>query len=490
LALPLRGREIGDDWKTEISIITQQLQVKNNEIEFLKESNELLKQRVTDLEKKMNDFQHDATRLFVEQTTDDQVTHINFNLNNKTIEERIETLEEKSKLNIRRSCYEYSTYGLTTSGIYQIDPDGELIGSEPINVYCNLTDGSTQLLHDKDFVVEIEPCPEPECYNLAINYAAPDDQIEALKSISDDCYQEISFDCFQAALSSYGDPIGFWQDKMGDKQIYYVGANYNNHICSCGLDDSCSESEHGLVCNCDAAQIPTTQRDSGLITNMTALPIKGFIYGEMAFPSQYAAIQVGRMICNGMKHIEAAHLMDSCSNLKTNGVTKSANYVLNNDEVAFCDMSAPISDPSIQKHIGNLHYTDDDIPDYKFVAIRDDGNYLPTGRISFDKEMVDSQDVFNVNEGKFLAPIDGTYEFQFSGYAHGTDTDVRIYLNGVYKRCFFDGDYDGSSRQISFYHSLKLQQNDEIYLDNYYPSTFYADSDHVMTFEGNIISSG
>merc|ERR1711962_733870 len=135
-------------------------------------------------------------------------------------------------------------------------------------------------------------------------------------------------------------------DRMGDRQIYYVGENYDHHICSCGLDDSCSESQHGFVCNCDAAQIPATQQDRGFITNVTALPIKGFLYGEMRYESQYAAIQIGRMTCKGMKHIEPDHLMDSCSNLKVNGVTTSADYVLNDNSVAFCNMSEAISDPS------------------------------------------------------------------------------------------------------------------------------------------------
>ena len=51
-------------------------------------------------------------------------------------------------------------------------------------------------------------------------------------------------------------------------------------------------------------------------------------------------------------------LMDSCANLKTTGVTQSGHYVLNDQSVAFCEMSKRIADPDIQRHIGKLWYND------------------------------------------------------------------------------------------------------------------------------------
>ena len=57
------------------------------------------------------------------------------NLNNKTIEERIEKLEELSKIKTLRSCHEYAMYGITASGTYQIDPDGELLGEKSLPVF-------------------------------------------------------------------------------------------------------------------------------------------------------------------------------------------------------------------------------------------------------------------------------------------------------------------------------------------------------------------
>ena len=50
------------------------------------------------------------------------------------IEERLAKLEDLAKIGTLRSCYEYSQYGLKTSGLYMVDPDGGLIGQEPFQV--------------------------------------------------------------------------------------------------------------------------------------------------------------------------------------------------------------------------------------------------------------------------------------------------------------------------------------------------------------------
>ena len=49
-------------------------------------------------------------------------------------EERLAKLEDLAKIGTLRSCFEYSQYGLKSSGSYMIDPDGGLIGQEPFQV--------------------------------------------------------------------------------------------------------------------------------------------------------------------------------------------------------------------------------------------------------------------------------------------------------------------------------------------------------------------
>ena len=55
-------------------------------------------------------------------------------IENDNIEDRVTKLEDLAKIVTLRSCFEYSQYGLKTSGSYMIDPDGGLIGQEPFQV--------------------------------------------------------------------------------------------------------------------------------------------------------------------------------------------------------------------------------------------------------------------------------------------------------------------------------------------------------------------
>ena len=275
---------------------------------------------------------------------------------NKTLEERVEYLEELEKVNTLRSCEEYFSYGISRSGLYNIDPDGNLVGMEPIQVFCNFTDKSTEIMHNKEFPVEIDPCSGPFCYRLNISYSAPIEQIRALMEISESCDQQIGFSCFQSALSIGDDPIGVWINRHGGMETYYTGSNHGKHLCTCALDNTCSDPEHGETCNCDASFIPEAQEDLGLITNGSALPVMGFVYGEMKYESQFSAITIGRLICRGKIAVPVNETTDSCSNLKRSGIVQSGNYILNDESVAFCDMEKRIEDIDIQQHVGVLKY--------------------------------------------------------------------------------------------------------------------------------------
>ncbi len=56
-----------------------------------------------------------------------------------TLEERVAHLEELSKIKTLRTCHELAQYGVTTSGWYKLDPDGDLIGNQ-INNQVTLID--------------------------------------------------------------------------------------------------------------------------------------------------------------------------------------------------------------------------------------------------------------------------------------------------------------------------------------------------------------
>ena len=49
-------------------------------------------------------------------------------MQNIDLEERVEKLEQLSKFKTLRTCQELASRGLTLSGLYEVDPDGEGIG--------------------------------------------------------------------------------------------------------------------------------------------------------------------------------------------------------------------------------------------------------------------------------------------------------------------------------------------------------------------------
>ena len=277
----------------------------------------------------------------------------------KSVEERLQHLEELSKIHTLRSCNEYDEYGINTSGTYFIDPDGPLVGIEPFEVHCNFDDHSTEILHDHDGqTVEIDHCTEPHvCFHLELKYPTKMEQMVSLIDLSDTCTQEITFNCFLAPLSVNGEAIGTWVNRNGGNETYFTGSNHGTHICDCGVKKECSDTEHNNVCNCDAAELPIGQVDSGVITDMSALPIIGFNYGDLLeYPDQNAQIYIGRLKCKGKKKLMPEDINDSCKNLKLDGESRSRNYALNDGSLAFCDMTKRITENALERKIGEFQF--------------------------------------------------------------------------------------------------------------------------------------
>jgi len=295
----------------------------------------------------------------------------------------------------------------------------------------------------------------------------------ALKDISQTCTQYIGFDCFLSGLS-----IGTWLNKDGQEEEYFVGSHHGEHLCSCGVENNCSGSDSDFKCNCDNP-IPLLQQDNGTLTDMSALPVTGFLYGEMPYPSQFAAITIGRLRCQGMKDIQPEHIMDSCANLKTFGVSQSGNYVLNDESIAFCDMSRGITDEEIQHHIGGLTYNDVLFWAYSKTHITSTDGY-----IAYDTLQVDNSNNFEKETGTFVAPADGNYAFFFNCYYGDPENGaIAIYLNSGLERRIRSSSDDNSvnDRELTAFWSMELNANDvvrmkeydgSINVDNYYRMSF------------------
>ena len=160
------------------------------------------------------------------------------NVDEKDVEQRLNHLEELSKLTKARTCEELSKYGIQTSGRYTLDPDGDLVGLRPITVYCDFERNVTEILHDSEFTVKIEKCSDgPGCFKYDLTYFASMPQIQAIMDLSESCTQSIDFGCFLAPLEFEGNQLGWWSDKYGNPNYYFNGdysSDASDHTCACG----------------------------------------------------------------------------------------------------------------------------------------------------------------------------------------------------------------------------------------------------------------
>ncbi len=95
---------------------------------------------------------------------------------------------------VPKSCAELRNFGITTSGLYDIDPDGNGMGDRPITVHCDLDSSEvvTEVLHDAEDMIDVKPCEGENCFLHKINYGnAALRQITTLISLSEECYQSI-----------------------------------------------------------------------------------------------------------------------------------------------------------------------------------------------------------------------------------------------------------------------------------------------------------
>ena len=77
------------------------------------------------------------------------------------LEDRVEKLEQLSKYKTLHTCHELASRGVTLSGVYDVDPDGDGIGQPPIQAYCNFrtnTTEITEIFHGKEELLKIDKC--------------------------------------------------------------------------------------------------------------------------------------------------------------------------------------------------------------------------------------------------------------------------------------------------------------------------------------------
>ena len=270
-----------------------------------------------------------------------------------TLEERVEKVEQLTKVGTLRSCEEYAAFGIRASGMYPIDPDGILVGQPPFNVFCRFDENtgqvSTEVIHSySEGLIKIDNCEDPGCYIKNVTYISGDNekiieksQLAALIDLSSECEQSFYYECTLAPLRDEDVDYAFWVGRDGKKNVYFTGSDPTMHACDCHYSEEGCLDEELLknTCNCDSNE-PTPLVDTGLITS-PALPILTIAFGGLRYDIQQASYTIGRLICKGNNQNEVA---TSCKSLKLSGETKSGYYTIKDEmslyaSTVFCDMS-------------------------------------------------------------------------------------------------------------------------------------------------------
>ena len=121
------------------------------------------------------------------------------------------------------------------------------------------------------------------------------------------------------------------------------------------------------------------------------------------------------------------------------------------------------------------------------MAVSNSGDYIPTGRIKFNFEELDTNQCFEPQTGTFKAYEDGLYIFFFNAVVNSALAEVDVYLNGGYVEAIAHNDDAGSygkTRQLTGFWSMNLKANDEVYLHNAYSDSIYISDWNEMYFMG------
>ena len=338
----------------ELSIMKTDLNDLKSQVVYLSSVNQEL------LEYIRNDIVTDNSKIDIPQKTTKPKTKPKnevMSVDDPTLEERVEKVEQLTKVGTLRSCEEYAAFGIRASGMYPIDPDGILVGQPPFNVFCRFDANTGQVLTEvihsySEGLIKIDNCDEPGCYLKNITYISTDNerineriiepsQLEALIDLSLECKQSFYYECTLAPLRTEDVDYAYWVGRDGKKNVYFTGSDASTHACDCYYtEEGCVEEEllHN-TCNCDSNE-PTPLVDSGLITS-SALPMLTIAFGGLRYDIQQASYTIGRLICKGKNENEAA---TSCRSLKLAGETKTGYYSIKKENslyatTVYCDMS-------------------------------------------------------------------------------------------------------------------------------------------------------
>uniref|UniRef100_A0A3Q4FZM0 Contactin associated protein family member 5a n=1 Tax=Neolamprologus brichardi TaxID=32507 RepID=A0A3Q4FZM0_NEOBR len=200
------------------------------------------------------------------------------------------------------SCEAYKLSG-SSSGFYFIDPDGSgPLG--PTQVYCNMTEKKvwTVLSHNSTAPVTVQTSSLQKPHVMTFNYSASAEQLRAIVSGSEQCQQEVVYNCRKSRLfnTKDGSPLSWWLDREGEKRSYWGGFLPGVQQCSCSLEENCIDMNY--FCNCDA-DTDTWANDTGVLSYKDHLPVSQIVIGDTDRMGSQAVYHIGPLRCYGDRSI-------------------------------------------------------------------------------------------------------------------------------------------------------------------------------------------
>ncbi|XP_068186005.1 contactin-associated protein-like 5 [Antennarius striatus] len=200
------------------------------------------------------------------------------------------------------SCEAYKLIG-SSSGFYSIDPDGSgPLG--PAQVYCNMTEEKvwTVLSHNIPAAVTVQGSSVNKPHVMSLNYSASAEQLRAIVSGSEQCQQEVVYNCKRSRLfnNKDGSPLSWWLDREGERRSYWGGFLPGVQQCSCSLEENCIDMNY--FCNCDA-DTDAWANDTGVLSYKDHLPLSQIVIGDTNRTGSQAVYHIGPLRCYGDKSI-------------------------------------------------------------------------------------------------------------------------------------------------------------------------------------------
>uniref|UniRef100_A0A3Q3N8A4 Contactin associated protein family member 5 n=1 Tax=Mastacembelus armatus TaxID=205130 RepID=A0A3Q3N8A4_9TELE len=200
------------------------------------------------------------------------------------------------------SCEAYKLLG-SSSGFFSIDPDGSgPLG--PTQVYCNMTEEKvwTVLTHNSTAPVTVQSSSLQKPHIMTFNYSTSAAQLRAIVSGSEQCQQDVVYNCRKSRLfnTKDGSPLSWWLDREGERRSYWGGFLPGVQQCSCSLEENCMDMNY--FCNCDA-DTDTWTNDTGILSYKDHLPVSQIVIGDTNRTGSQAVYSIGPLRCYGDKSL-------------------------------------------------------------------------------------------------------------------------------------------------------------------------------------------